>query len=205
MQRKKVPHIKKICILFGVALCVSVTSAFSFPSLQDIRQAIHEKIENLWARTPAAKELAAWKKARVEAENALKEATINNASTYAHESLFEAQNLLARADSYAAGRAYYKAAYLANKAQDKAIAAKKLAQKTRKERLDAAKTELDAIGLSIAQLGEKYKKMNRKMPYEYNELILAWRDLTHALATEQLQDIFQNIPDIQKKIDYLNT
>jgi hypothetical protein len=46
--------------------------------------------------------------------------------------------------------------------------------------------------------------MNHKMPYEYNELILAWRDLTHALAAEQLQDISQNIPYIQKKIDALN-
>ena len=152
MRRKKVLHIKKICILLGVAFCVSATSAFSFPSLQDIRQDIHKKLEYLWAQTPAAKRLAAWKKARAEAENALKEANSNNASTYAYESLAEAQNLLSRADTYAADMAYYKAAYLANKARDKAIASKELAQKIRREKLDTTKTELDAIALSRALL-----------------------------------------------------
>lgn len=203
MQQKRVSYIKKTCILFGIALCVSATSAFSFPSLQDLSQNIQKKLEDLWSKTPIAKELAEWKRARAEAETALKDATLNDALIYDKEYIDEAQNLLSRADTYATKKAYYKAAYLADKARDKAIEAKKLAEKTKKEKIDTAKAELDKIGLNIAQLHEKYQKTNHKIPYEYNELILEWKDLIHALATEQLQDISQNITDIQKKIDTL--
>ncbi|MGC8735776.1 MAG: hypothetical protein ACP5SG_03200, partial [Dissulfurimicrobium sp.] len=43
------------------------------------------------------------------------------------------------------------------------------------------------------------------IPIEYNELLLAWKDLTNALALEQFEDIENNISTLQNKINELNS
>lgn len=198
-------HIKKFCTLGGVFLCVCLTSAFSFPSLQELKQDIHTRLESIWAKTPAAKEQAAWKTARQEAENALNEAKIQeDAARYAQGPLSESETLLSQADHYATAKSYYKAAYLARKAQEKAETAKSLARKTRMEKINQAKAEIDIIEADIKQLSERYQKTKSQIPIEYNELILAWRDLVHAIDIEQLHDISGKIAEIKKRITDLN-
>lgn len=206
MLHKTIFYIKKSSVFVGIILFVCLTSAFSFPSFQEIRQDIHKKLEYLWAKTPSAKKKMAWQTAKLKAENAVNEAAVlEDATEYASKSLSESQAMLSQADHYASTGEYYKASYLAEKAYKKAEEAKNEAQKTRTEEINQAKTQLDKIKLSIKQLDAKYKKNNSKVPYEYDEIVLAWRDLVHALDIEQLQYLPEKIAKIQKRLDNLNT
>ncbi len=148
----------------------------------------------------------AWQTSRLKAENALKDATVlENAAEYAPKTLSESQIMLSQANHYASTGEYYKAIYLAEKASKKAEEAKNEAQKTREEKISQAKAQLDKIKISINQLDARYKKNNNKATDEYYEIVLAWRDLVHALDIEQLQYLSEKITNIQKRLNDLIT
>ncbi len=206
MLHKTLFYIKKFSVLTGIILCMCLTSAFSFPSFQEIEQNIHTKLEYLWNKTPPGKEQMAWQTSRLKAENALKDATVlENAAEYAPKTLSESQIMLSQANHYASTGEYYKAIYLAEKASKKAEEAKNEAQKTREEKISQAKAQLDKIKISINQLDARYKKNNIKATDEYYEIVLAWRDLVHALDIEQLQYLSEKITNIQKRLNDLIT
>lgn len=193
------PWMVLVCILFLAPL----NAAFSLPDPEAIKKRIEETTRDIREKGPGMQALAAWHKAWSEAEKEIETARKKGATRYAPERYAEATELLKRAKVYAGQRLYLKAEYLARQATQSARAAQETARMVRSEKLDEARKRIDSIGKRISELEKRRETFPLERQREIDRVILAWRDLIHALAIEEFDVIDERIPEIEKRLDTL--
>ncbi|MEF3169021.1 MAG: DUF4398 domain-containing protein [Deltaproteobacteria bacterium] len=182
-------------------LLLPLNCAFSLPDPHAITKKIEKSARDLRGKGPGMRALAAWHKAWDEAEKAMETARTEGAPRYAPEQYAEATKLIERAKGYAGQRSYLKAKYLAMQASKTANTARETARRIRSEKMDKAKERIDSLGDRITGLEKRRETFPPDRQRELDEILLAWRDLYHALALEEFDAIDTLIPKIEKRLE----
>lgn len=184
-------------------LLLSLNYAFSLPDPHAVTKKMEESARDLREKGPGMRALAAWHEAWDEAEKAMETARTEGAPRYAPEQYAEAMDLIERAKGYAGQRSYLKAKYLAMQASQTAHAAQETARRIRSEKMDEAKERIDSLGERITGLEKRRETFPPDRQREFDEILLAWKDLYHALALEEFDAIDMLIPEIEKRLEAL--
>ncbi len=197
----RLPWGKKTWIIPVCLFLLPLNSAFSLPDPHAVTKKIEESARDLREKGPGMQALADWHEAWDEAEKAIEAARTDGAPRYAPEQYAEAMELIERAKGYAGQRSYLKAKYLALQATQTAHAARESARRIRSEKMDETKERIDSLGRRITGLEKRGETLSPEQQRELDELLLAWKDLYHALALEEFDAIDTLIPEIEKRLE----
>jgi hypothetical protein len=197
--------LRLLCLIMALLFGLVCLSGFSFSDpkklRQEIRQEILKELEKIREKTPNAKKRAKWRKSRGEANDALLEARLYQASKYAPEEWDQAVALFRKAKEYAAKRSYLKADYLARQAakyahqateKARAIIAKK--EGTLRERYQKLKEELDSLSGRVPPDADS-------LQLRASELYLLLSDARLAMELRQFEDAEKGLEGAEEEIN----